>query len=120
MNDAVLAIFVATYVGMATGRIPGLKVDRSGIALIAAVALLAIEAITPTQAASFVHLQTMMLLFGLMIIAAQFGVASVFEGVARRIAVTADRPRGLLAAVIAVSGLMSAWLANDIVVFAMT
>jgi Na+/H+ antiporter NhaD/arsenite permease-like protein len=120
MTDAVLAIFVATYVGMATGRIPGLKIDRTGIALIAAVALIATEAITPAEATGFIHRSTMMLLFGLMIVAAQFGVAGVYEGVARRIAATADRPLRLLAAVIAVSGLMSAWLANDIVVFAMT
>ncbi|HTI85152.1 MAG TPA: SLC13 family permease [Alphaproteobacteria bacterium] len=120
MTDVVLAIFVATYIGMATGRIPGLKVDRTGIALIAAVALLAIEAITPIEAAGFIDLPTMMLLFGLMIVAAQFGVAGVFDGVARRIAATADRPNRLLAAVIATSGVMSAWLTNDIVVFAMT
>jgi Na+/H+ antiporter NhaD/arsenite permease-like protein len=120
MIEIVLAIFVATYIGMATGRIPGLKVDRSGIALIAAVALIAIEAITPEQAAAFVDLPTMLLLFGLMIVAAQFGVAGVFEGVALRVAAVADRPYRLLAAVIGVSGLMSAWLANDIVVFAMT
>ncbi|MGE5538368.1 MAG: SLC13 family permease [Gemmatimonas sp.] len=120
MTNVVLAIFAATYVGMATGRIPGLKVDRSGIALIAAVALIGIEAITPAEASSFVDRPTMMLLFGLMIVAAQFGVAGVFDGVARRIAASADRPHRLLAAVIGVSGMLSAGLANDIVVFAMT
>jgi Na+/H+ antiporter NhaD/arsenite permease-like protein len=120
MTDIVGAIFIATYLGMAAGRVPGLKLDRSGLALLGAIALIAIGAVTPAQAAAFVDRPTMLLLFGLMVVAAQFGVAGVFEGVARRIAERADRPRRLLAGVIIVSGGLSAGLANDIVVFAMT
>jgi Na+/H+ antiporter NhaD/arsenite permease-like protein len=120
MTDIVVAVFVVTYLGMAAGRVPGLKLDRSGIALLAAIALIAVEAVTPAQAATFVDRPTMMMLFGLMVVAAQFGVAGVFEGAARRTAAFAHRPRRLLAAVVAVSGGLSAVLANDIVVFAMT
>jgi Na+/H+ antiporter NhaD/arsenite permease-like protein len=120
MTDIVVAIFIATYIGMAAGQVPGLKLDRSGIALIGAIALIAIDAVTPAQASGFVDRSTMMLLFGLMIVAAQFVVAGVFEGAARRIAGLADRPRRLLGAVIVVAGTLSAGLANDIVVFAMT
>lgn len=120
MTDVVVAVFIATYLGMAAGRVPGLKLDRSGIALLAAIALIAIEAVTPAQASAFVDRPTLMMLFGLMVVAAQFGVAGVFEGAARRIAALAARPHRLLAAVIAVSGALSAGLANDIVVFAMT
>ena len=36
-----IVVFFLTYVGMALGRMPGLKIDRSGIALSAAVAWLA-------------------------------------------------------------------------------
>lgn len=120
MTDIVVAVFIATYLGMAAGRVPGLKLDRSGIALLAAIALIAVDAVTPAEASSFIDRPTMMMLFGLMVVAAQFGVAGVFEGAARRIAALADRPHRLLAAVIAVSGALSAGLANDIVVFAMT
>ena len=31
----VLAVFTATYAGMALGRFPGLRIDRTGIALVA-------------------------------------------------------------------------------------
>jgi len=120
MTDIVVAVFIATYLGMAAGRVPGLKLDRSGIALLAAIALIAVEAVTPAQASAYVDRPTMMMLFGLMVVAAQFGVAGVFEGAARRIAALAARPHRLLAAVIVVSGALSAGLANDIVVFAMT
>src|SRR3546814_18779773 len=37
----ILAVFVATYAGMALDRVPGLKVDRTGIALMAVALLLA-------------------------------------------------------------------------------
>jgi Na+/H+ antiporter NhaD/arsenite permease-like protein len=120
MADIVVAVFIVTYLGMAAGRIPGLKLDRSGIALLAAIALIATDAVTLDQASGFVDRSTMMMLFGLMIVAAQFGVAGMFEGATRRIAALADRPYRLLATVIAVSGALSAGLANDIVVFAMT
>ena len=120
MAEIVVAIFIATYLGMAAGQVPGLKLDRSGIALIGAIALIAIDAMTPAQAVNFIDRPTIMLLFGLMIVAAQFGIAGVFEAFARRIAELADRPYRLLATVIVVSGTLSAGLANDIIVFAMT
>lgn len=120
MAEIVVAVFIATYLGMAAGQVPGLKLDRSGIALIGAIALIAIDAVTPAQAANFIDRPTIMLLFGLMIVAAQFGIAGVFEAIARRIAELANRPHRLLATVIVVSGTLSAGLANDIIVFAMT
>jgi Na+/H+ antiporter NhaD/arsenite permease-like protein len=116
----VIAIFILTYLGMAAGQIPGLKLDRSGIALVGAIALIAFDQVTPAKAATFIDRPTIMLLFGLMIVAAQFGIAGVFEATARRIAALADRPHRLLIAIIIVSGVLSAGLANDIIVFAMT
>lgn len=117
--DIVVAVFVLTYLGMAVGRVPGFKIDRSGIALIGAIVLMAAGVVTPSQATGFVDGPTMMLLFGLMIVAAQFGAAGAFAGIARRIAALSDRPHRLLASVILTSGALSAVLSNDIVVFAM-
>ena len=37
---AVLAVFVLTYLGIAAGRVPGLKLNRTGIALLGAIAAL--------------------------------------------------------------------------------
>jgi len=36
-----LAIFTAAYVALGLGRVPGLRVDRTGVAIIAAAAILA-------------------------------------------------------------------------------
>jgi Na+/H+ antiporter NhaD/arsenite permease-like protein len=41
MTSFIVAIFVITYLGMAIGRVPGLRIDRTGIALLALAALLA-------------------------------------------------------------------------------
>ncbi|MEK9754244.1 MAG: hypothetical protein VW338_13705 [Rhodospirillaceae bacterium] len=38
-NALVVGVFAATYVGMALGRVPGLRIDRSGIALFAVAVL---------------------------------------------------------------------------------
>jgi hypothetical protein len=35
MTGFIIVLFVLTYVGMALGRVPGLRVDRAGIAMAA-------------------------------------------------------------------------------------
>ena len=120
MTGVILSVFVATYIGMALGRVPGLRIDRTGIALIAATVLIASGAIGINAAAGFVDLATMMLLFGLMILSAQFGVSGFYDGCAALITRMAGRPQVLLAATIVVGAGLSAVLVNDIVAFAMT
>ena len=120
MIDLIVAVFIATYLGMAFGRWPGLAIDRTGIALIGAILLIATGALTLEGAAHSVDLPTLLLLFGLMIVSAQYAASGFYDGVAARVARIGGSPRKLLAAVIAVAGGLSALLANDIVVFAMT
>jgi Na+/H+ antiporter NhaD/arsenite permease-like protein len=120
MSGLILGVFVATYVGMALGRVPGLRLDRAGIALIAATVLIATEAVGLDQAAGFVDLATMMLLFGLMILSAQYGASGFYDGCAALVTRLASRPQLLLAATIVVAAGLSAVLVNDIIAFAMT
>jgi Na+/H+ antiporter NhaD/arsenite permease-like protein len=120
MTGLILSVFVATYIGMALGRVPGLRIDRTGIALIAATVLIASGTIGLNAAAGFVDLATMMLLFGLMILSAQFGVSGFYDGCAALITRMAGRPQVLLAATIVVGAGLSAVLVNDIIAFAMT
>jgi Na+/H+ antiporter NhaD/arsenite permease-like protein len=120
MRLFVASLFALTYIGMALGRLPGFKVDRSGIAMIAAVVLVATGAAPAAGLAGAIHFPTLLLLGGLMILSARFSAAGFYGAVAAWIARQAGRPRRLLALTIAVSGLLSALLVNDIVVFAMT
>src|SRR5262245_22549229 len=120
MTPVVTTIFVLTYVGMALGRIPGLRVDRTGIAMIAAVVLVAAGAVATDQIASAIHFPTLLLMGGLMILSARVGATGFYDATAAWIAGQAGRPLRLLALTIAIGGVMSALLINDIVVFAMT
>jgi Na+/H+ antiporter NhaD/arsenite permease-like protein len=120
MASAIVVVFALTYVGMALGRIPGLRVDRSGIAMLAAVVLVAMGAIPADQIVQAIHFPTLLLMGGLMILSARFRAAGFYDAAATWIAGQAGQPLRLLALTILISGVLSALLINDIVVFAMT
>jgi Na+/H+ antiporter NhaD/arsenite permease-like protein len=113
-------VFAFTYVGMAIGRLPGLRVDRTGIAMVAAIALVAAGAIPVDGLAGAIHFPTLLLMGGLMILSARVGAAGFYDAAAAWIARQAGQPLRLLALTIGVGGVLSALLINDIVVFAMT
>ena len=116
----ILAVFIAVYVGMALGRLPGLQVDRTGVALLGAILLLVGGAVGGDQAMAAIDFPTILVLLGLMILSAQFALAGFYDWCAVRITRAAASPEALLALVVAVGGGLSAVLANDVVVFAMT
>jgi Na+/H+ antiporter NhaD/arsenite permease-like protein len=120
MTSLATIIFALTYIGMALGRVPGLKIDRSGIALIAAVILVATDEVPVEQIAKAIHFPTLLLMSGLMILSARVRAAGFYEVAASWIARQARQPLRLLALTIALGGTLSAMLVNDIVVFAMT
>lgn len=119
MDLTIAAVFVATYVGMALGRVPGLKIDRTGLALMAVVVLLAAGRVPVAAMGRAVDLPTLLLLFALMIVSAQFAAAGFYKAVAARIAYAKGDPARLLALTVVVAGTLSAALANDIIAFAM-
>ena len=119
MTPVILIVFALTYVGMAVGRVPGLRVDRTGIALMAVVVLLATGAIQVADLGRAIDAPTLLLLFALMIISAQFGAAGFYDWCSAQIAMAQRGPTVLLALTVGIAGGLSAILANDIVVFAM-
>ncbi len=120
MHPTVLFVFVAVYAGMVLGEIPGLRMDRAGIALLGAIALVATGDMTAARAWASVDVGTIALLFGLMIVSAQFRLSGFYTLVVERLASYGASPSGLLAGVIVLAGVLSALLANDIVCLAMT
>jgi Na+/H+ antiporter NhaD/arsenite permease-like protein len=115
-------LFTVTYVGLAIGKVPGLHMDRAGIALVGATLMLVTGLLTFEQAVSTdaIDYKTLALLFGMMIVVAFLRLSGFFQWVTaaalRRIAT----PMGLLAATILLSGVLSAFLINDIVCLTMT
>lgn len=118
MDAYVAVVFVGVYLGMMLGRWPGLALDRTGIALLGAIALLAGGRMDAEAARNAVHVPTLGLLFGLMVVSAQFRLAGFYTAVTRRIAIRDVHPDALLALIIVTSGVLSAVLANDIVCLA--
>lgn len=120
MDGTVIAIFAFVYLGMMLGGIPGLALDRTGIALLGAILLLVTGRVTPEDAWMAVDVPTIGLLLGLMVLSAQLRLGGLYSRVTQRIASADVTPRSLLAMVIAASAILSAVLANDIVCLAMT
>lgn len=119
MELSILVIFLLVYLGMILGRLPGLALDRTGIALLGALALIALEQVSPDQAWEAVDVSTIALLFGLMVVSAQLRLGGFYTWVTRHLAEIRVSPSALLALLIAVCGLLAAVLANDIVCLAM-
>jgi Na+/H+ antiporter NhaD/arsenite permease-like protein len=116
----VLLILILTYIGMAAGRIAWLQVDRTGIALLAVIALLASGETTLDDFGSSVDLPTLAFLFAMMIISAQFAESGFIDLCARTITETRHGTATLLALTVAIGGGLSAILANDILIIAIS
>ena len=119
MDSLVLSVFVIVYAGMILGEIPGLALDRSGIALLGAIVILASGRLTVDEAVLAADAHTLALLFGLMVISAQFRLGGFYTETVRRIAAHSARTDTLLLLVIVAAGALSSVLANDIVCLAM-
>jgi Na+/H+ antiporter NhaD/arsenite permease-like protein len=120
MTVLIVGVFAATYLGMTLGRVPGLRIDRTGIALLALAVLLAAGATTVGGVGREIDAPTLLLMFALMILSAQLAAGGLYDFAARTVTRSTAGPAVLLALTIAVSGALSALLVNDIVVFAMT
>jgi Na+/H+ antiporter NhaD/arsenite permease-like protein len=112
------AIFIASYLVFAIGKFPGLKVDRTGAAIIGAVAMVAFRIVPARQALHFIDFDTVVLLFSMMLIVGNLHLAGFFEWNAEAI-LRLLNPRYLLPAVIFTCGLLSAFFVNDIVCLVM-
>jgi Na+/H+ antiporter NhaD/arsenite permease-like protein len=116
----VLVTFAAVYFGMALGRWPGLKIDRTGIAVLGAIVLYATGVVSNAMVVEAINFPTLIVLFGLMVLSAQFAACGFYDWCSGRIATTRASPVIILILTIAIAGAMSAILVNDVVVFAMT
>lgn len=112
--------FVLTYLGLALGKLPWLRTDRVGVALVGAAGTLACGLIAFDDAVRAIDFRTLALLLGMMIVVAYLRRAGFFARVAGLALGRVKSPKGLLAVVMALSGVLSAVLVNDVVCVAMT
>jgi len=116
----ILIIFGITYLGIAVGRIPGLKLNRPGIALFGAIAMMIFGGVTTANAVSFINWPTIFLLFGFFVISAQLRLSGFYDKVAGAIADRLVHPGLFLLVLMGVTGGLSAFLNHDIVCFVFT
>src|SRR5512142_215041 len=117
---AALIIFAATYVVIAIGRLPGFRVDRTGAAIIGAALMIAFNVLSIEQAYAAIDYDTILLLFGMMIVVANLRLSGFFRAVSARAVEHAHRPILLLAAIVFLSGFFSALFVNDTMCLVMT
>lgn len=118
---ATLVIFCVTYIGLAVGHWFFLKLDRTGIALLGGIAMLAFGCLKLPQAIASVNMQSILLLFALMVIASQLRYAGFYCWVTEKILKSLlNRPALFLGVLMALGGGLSAFLNNDVVVLAVS
>jgi Na+/H+ antiporter NhaD/arsenite permease-like protein len=113
-----VAVFILVYVGMMVGRLPRLQLDRTGVALLGAIVLVAAGVLSLDEAVASVDLGTVALLFALMVVSAQLRLGGFYTRVTRAITTLELSPRALLGTVVAVVGLLSAVFSNDVICLA--
>lgn len=119
MDGTVLVVFAVVYLGMILGGLPFLQLDRTGVALLGAIALIALGDVGLEEAGGAVHAPTVILLFAFMVISAQLRLGGFYAWVTHRLGALPLRPPMLLAALIAAVAALAAVFSNDIVCLAM-
>jgi Na+/H+ antiporter NhaD/arsenite permease-like protein len=115
-----LLIVTLTYIGIALGELQPLRANRTTLTLMGVGALLIFRQITFDQIGGFLNLDTLVLLFGMMIVNANLQLAGFFRLAASAILRWTNGPRSLLALEIIIVGILSALFLNDTICLMLT
>jgi Na+/H+ antiporter NhaD/arsenite permease-like protein len=118
MTTTIVITFLIVYLGMILGGLPFLQLDRTGVALLGAIAMISFDAVTLEEAAEAVHLPTIILFFSFMVLSAQMRLGGFYGWVTRGLAALPHSPAGLLGAMMLIVALLAAIFSNDIVCLA--
>ena len=118
MTEFIVGIFVLVYLGMILGGLPLVQLDRTGVALLGAIALIGFDAVSLEEAARSIHLPTLILLFAFMVVSAQMRLGGFYDGVTRWLTHLPFSPPLLIGVLILVVAALSSVFSNDIVCLA--
>jgi Na+/H+ antiporter NhaD/arsenite permease-like protein len=118
LSTTVLVIFLVVYLGMILGGLPFLQLDRTGVALLGAIAIISVNAMSVDEALASIHFPTMILLFAFMVLSAQMRLGGFYDWITDRMAGMSLSPAGLLGVLIVVTAALSAVFSNDVVCLA--
>jgi Na+/H+ antiporter NhaD/arsenite permease-like protein len=115
MRLIALGVFAGAYLGLSLGRLPPFRIDRTGVAIVGAAAMVVSGALDWNSAVAAVDAPTLVLLFGMMIVAAYLRLSGFFQLVTTWAIRRARTPLGVLGAVVAAAGVLSAFFVNDVI-----
>src|SRR2546430_5657578 len=119
VTTTVVIVFAVVYLGMIIGGLPFVQLDRTGIALLGAIALVATEDVSLAEAGRSIHAPTLVLLFAFMVLSAQLRLSGFYAFVTYRLPALPLPPPLLLGALVGVVGALAAVVSNDIICLAM-
>lgn len=105
---------------IAAGRVPLLRIDRTGVAVVGAILMVVTGAIGFDEAARAVDARTIVLLFSMMVIVAHLRLAGGLAALAQYTAERVAHPAALLVLLVLVSGVLSALFVNDTICLVFT
>lgn len=115
-----LLVILLTIIDVAVGQLPGLRMNRATIALTGAVLLIVIGGISLEEAFAALDLNTLALLFGMMVLNIHLRQSGFFQLVAQHVVQWARTPWQLLGLVVLAAGLLSALFLNDTIMLVFT
>jgi Na+/H+ antiporter NhaD/arsenite permease-like protein len=106
---------------VALGGVPrlGLRLDRTGAAVVGAALMVAFQVVSPEEAYRFIDIGTLVLLFGMMIVVGHLRLAGFFRWAGVVVARRATSPLRLLFGLIVLAGALSALFVNDTICLAL-
>ncbi len=113
-------VVALTYVGLGLGYLPGLRMNRATIALTGASLLIALGVLDLRAAWSAIDYQTLVFLFGMMVISANLTTAGFFQLSLDYLMRYIRSPFGLIVVLTFGSGLLSALFLNDTIALILT
>lgn len=115
-----LVVFAFTYLVIASRQLRWVRLDRPAGAMVGAVAMVLVGAISLEESMAAIDLHVLVLLFGVLLIAAYLHEAQFFRLAAYLVLTRTRTARSLLWALTFVAGGLSALLLNDTVCVVMT
>ena len=115
-----LVILIVTYLLIAVQQVPMLRLNRPAAALLGAVAMVTIGGLPLREAYGAISADVMVFLLGVLLLTGFLEEGGFFEWAARFVVERARSATALLAAVVVVSGLLSAFFVNDTICLVLT
>ncbi len=115
-----LVIFAITYGLVSLKEVPFLKLTRPATALLGAVAMIILGRFPLRQAYAAIDADVLVFLVGVMLLTAHLEIGGFFDWAAAWLARRFTTQHALLAAVVAVSGILSAFFMNDTMCLVLT